>query len=75
MGLEAVALTAAQLQSPLCGGRLRSHGVKIFAMPGGNAYDEQTSVGAVGKKNLVCAHTSRPRLTLMPEAARLTTAP
>ena len=75
MGIEAVALTAAQLQSPLCGGRLRSHGVKIFAMPGGNAYDEQTSVGAVGKKNLVCAHASRPRLTFMPEAARLTTAP
>ena len=53
LGLEAAALTAAQLKSPMCGGQLRERGIKIFAMPGGNAYDEQTSVGAVGKKNLL----------------------
>ena len=53
LGLEAVALTAAQLQDSACGGRLLQHGIKIFAMPGGNSYNEQTSAGPVGKKNIL----------------------
>jgi hypothetical protein len=52
-GIEAVPITAAQLKAANCGGKLRQLGVSIFAMPGGNAYDEQRSSGAEGKANLL----------------------
>jgi len=52
-GLEAVSLSAAQLQDAGCGGSLEKLGVKIFAMPGGNAYNAQKSVGATGRKNIL----------------------
>ena len=51
-GLEAVSLTPAQLHDAACGGRLQALGVRIFAMPGGNAYDLQTSSGVTGKKHI-----------------------
>ena len=53
LGLLAVPMTALELQSPGCGGRLLELGVQIFAMPGGNAYNLQASAGAAGKVHLL----------------------
>lgn len=50
--LEAVSISAAQLHDSSCGGALKSKGVKIFAMPGGNAYNTQSSVSSAGKANI-----------------------
>lgn len=50
MGLNAVSLSAVQLRNKDCGGSMKELGVKIFAMPGGNAYNTQTSVEAIGKR-------------------------
>lgn len=53
MGLEAVSLSAAQLQDTSCGGAMKQLGVEIFAMPGGNAYKAQSSVQSTGKINIL----------------------
>jgi len=53
LGLEAVGITAAQLHDTSCGGRMKDLGVQIFAVPGGNAYDLQTSSGTMGKKHIL----------------------
>lgn len=52
LGLEAVSLGPSQLHDASCGGRLHELGVHIFAMPGGNAYDLQTSAGPMGKQHI-----------------------
>lgn len=53
MGMKAVQLSAAQLHNADCGGKMKEFGVKIFAMPGGNAYNTQRSVKADGKANIL----------------------
>jgi len=52
-GLEAVSISAEQLQSAECGGSLRELGVKIIVCPGGDAYDTQLSVKTRGKQNIL----------------------
>jgi glutamine amidotransferase-like uncharacterized protein len=53
LGLKVATLTAAQMKNSECGGRMAEFGVKIFAMPGGNAYNTQRSIQDTGKSNIL----------------------
>jgi len=53
LGMEVATLTALQMRNADCGGKMSEFGVKIFAMPGGNAYNTQKSVEAEGKANIL----------------------
>jgi len=52
-GLKAATISAKQLQDSKCGGKMSQLGVKMFGMPGGNAYNTQVSVQKSGKSNIL----------------------
>lgn len=53
MGMEVATLTATQMKNNACGGSMAKFGVKIFGMPGGNAYNTQESIEDTGKANIL----------------------
>lgn len=53
LGLPLATLTNLQMRDPKCGGQMHQLGVKIFAMPGGNAYNINKGVKAEGKQNIL----------------------
>jgi hypothetical protein len=53
LGLPLATLTNTQMKAADCGGAMHELGVKIFAMPGGNAYNIGRGVKAEGKQNIL----------------------
>jgi len=52
LGLNVATLTNLQMKDADCGGKMKDFGVKLFVMPGGNAYNTQRALHAEGRDNI-----------------------